>query len=104
MSRGMTLIQQSLAQILQACLAELKRSQPGLDLDAYSLERGLDPSFHREVRRQLDPRWHTLGPAVKQLVTDLRILSNLANKYGSLRRTCHRQMNWAQPFQQHRNA
>lgn len=42
-----------------------------------SLENGLFASFDFVVRQQLDPIWHKTGQKTRQLVADLKILSNL---------------------------
>ncbi|RCH93915.1 hypothetical protein CU098_007957, partial [Rhizopus stolonifer] len=68
-------IQQLLVECMEATLAELRRLHPQqLELD---LEHTFFKAADRLVRRQLDPVWHRLTPAAKQLVDDLKVLRQL---------------------------
>jgi DNA excision repair protein ERCC-4 len=67
----------ALVQCMGSTLAELTRSNAGLDLDALTLENAYFRAFDALVRRQLDPVWHKVGPKTKQLVSDLGTLRRL---------------------------
>lgn len=43
----------------------------------FTIENSFFKSFDAIVRRQLDPIWHQISPASKQLVGDLKILRQL---------------------------
>lgn len=75
---SMTAIQQAVLVAMDGCLKELRRTTT---VDAASLELKLDNgifrSFHTQLRRQLDPEWHTISAKTKQLVADLGGLRHL---------------------------
>ncbi|MBN3288255.1 XPF endonuclease, partial [Polyodon spathula] len=74
---AMTAIQISVLDIMNACLKELKRYNPALEVEELSLENALGRSFEKMIRHYLDPLWHQLGMKTKSLVQDLKILRTL---------------------------
>uniref|UniRef100_A0A8C4QG17 DNA repair endonuclease XPF n=1 Tax=Eptatretus burgeri TaxID=7764 RepID=A0A8C4QG17_EPTBU len=70
-------IQSCILEVLGACLRELHRHNPSLDLDSLSLENAIGNAFDKTIRLQLDPVWHTLGAKTRSLVQDLRVLRTL---------------------------
>lgn len=50
-----------------------------MDVEDFTIENSFFKSFHTIVRRQLDPVWHRVSPATKQLVSDLGVLQELLN-------------------------
>eukprot|EP00850_Spirogloea_muscicola_P019869 SM000201S05925 [mRNA] locus=s201:168274:173629:+ [translate_table: standard] len=70
-------IQAAIVEVMDACLRELKKTNK-LDIEELTVENGLFKSFDEDVRRQLDPVWHTIGRKAKQLVADLKTLRKLA--------------------------
>ncbi|XP_039630424.1 DNA repair endonuclease XPF [Polypterus senegalus] len=74
---AMTAIQTSILDIMNACLKELKRFNPALEVEDLSLESALGRSFEKVIRHYLDPLWHQLGMKTKSLVQDLKILRTL---------------------------
>ncbi|XP_069036755.1 DNA repair endonuclease XPF [Lepisosteus oculatus] len=74
---GMSAIQSSVLDIMNACLKELKRYNPTLEVEDLSLENALGRSFEKTIRHYLDPLWHQLGAKTKSLVQDLKILRTL---------------------------
>lgn len=77
MTEAMDTIQQCLVECMEATLAELRRTNPHVDVGEFTIENSFFKSFDVIVRRQLDPMWHRLSPASKQLVDDLKILRQL---------------------------
>ncbi|CAO1631937.1 unnamed protein product [Jaminaea pallidilutea] len=87
MSRSMRLIQTAIVECLEATLAELRRTAPGVDVEEYSLENSIHRAFDLIVQRQLDPIWNTLGPKSKRLkkdLTQLRLLLNYLLSYDAV--------------------
>ncbi|KAI9476071.1 MAG: hypothetical protein EXX96DRAFT_575678, partial [Benjaminiella poitrasii] len=79
MTEAMQVIQQNLVHCLEETLTELRRSNPTIDVGEFTMENAFSRSFDQVVRRQLDPIWHRVSPASKQLVGDLKILRQLLN-------------------------
>ncbi|GAN08149.1 DNA repair endonuclease XPF [Mucor ambiguus] len=77
MTESMDIIQQSLVQCMEETLAELRRANPQIDVGEFTIENSFFKSFDAIVRRQLDPIWHRVSSASKQLVGDLKILRQL---------------------------
>jgi DNA excision repair protein ERCC-4 len=77
MTKSLELIQQNLVQCMEETLMELKRANPTVDVGEFQIENSFFRSFDAIVRRQLDPIWHRVSPASKQLVGDLQILRKL---------------------------
>ncbi|KAG2213458.1 hypothetical protein INT47_009132 [Mucor saturninus] len=77
MTPMMDTIQTGLVQCMEETLAELRRSNPTLDVTELTIENTFFKSFDLIVRQQLDPIWHNVSFASKQLVSDLKILRQL---------------------------
>ncbi|XP_041830611.1 DNA repair endonuclease XPF [Melanotaenia boesemani] len=71
---AMRAIQSSILDIMGACLKELKRYNPTLEVEDMSLENTLGNEFEKTIRHYLDPLWHQLGMKTKALVQDLKVL------------------------------
>ncbi|XP_077481213.1 DNA repair endonuclease XPF [Stigmatopora argus] len=71
---SMRAIQSSILDIMGACLKELKRYNPSLEAEDFSLENTLTNAFDKTIRHYLDPSWHQLGAKTKALVQDLKVL------------------------------
>ncbi|XP_069012118.1 DNA repair endonuclease XPF [Embiotoca jacksoni] len=71
---AMRAIQSSILDIMGACLKELKRYNPTLEAEDFSLENTLGNAFEKSIRHYLDPLWHQLGSKTKGLVQDLKVL------------------------------
>ncbi|KAH9489915.1 DNA repair endonuclease XPF [Bulinus truncatus] len=74
MTPAMTACQTSLLDLINACINELKRSNPSIDTDEITVENALSKSFETIIRLQLEPVWHQLSSRTRQLVTDLKTL------------------------------
>lgn len=70
-------IQAGIIECMDACLAELRRSNPNVDIEEFTVENALFRSFDAIIRRQLDPIWHRIGYKTKQLVGDMKTLRQL---------------------------
>ncbi|XP_029432485.1 DNA repair endonuclease XPF isoform X2 [Rhinatrema bivittatum] len=77
MTPSMLAIQTSVLDIMNACLKELKRYHPALEVEDLSLENAIGTAFDKTIRHYLDPLWHQLGAKTKSLVQDLKILRTL---------------------------
>ncbi|ORX93909.1 DNA repair endonuclease XPF [Basidiobolus meristosporus CBS 931.73] len=77
LTKNMEDIQNAIIDCIQACLSELKRSNPTIDVDSFTVENALFKSFDVIVRKQLDPIWHRVSYKTKQLVGDLKTLRRL---------------------------
>ncbi|NXK96246.1 XPF endonuclease, partial [Formicarius rufipectus] len=77
MTPAMLAIQTSILDILNACLRELKRYNPVLEVEDLSLENAIGKPFDKTICHYLDPLWHQLGAKTKSLVQDLKILRTL---------------------------
>eukprot|EP00741_Cyanophora_paradoxa_P004567 tig00000808_g4435.t1 len=76
MTPAMHAIQLALVEVMEGCLAELRRTVH-VDVEKLTLQNALFRSFDLAVRQQLDPVWHTTSAKTKQLVADLRTLRRL---------------------------
>ena len=79
LSDSMRDIQNAILECMEACIAELKRGVPGLDLDVedWNIDSALHREFERSIRRQLDPVWHRVSWKTRQLVSDIGLLRQL---------------------------
>ncbi|XP_006004177.1 DNA repair endonuclease XPF [Latimeria chalumnae] len=77
MTPAMLAIQSSILDIINACLKELKRYNPALEIEDLSLENAIGRNFEKTLRHYLDPLWHQLGAKTKSLIQDLKILRTL---------------------------
>lgn len=77
MTQALEIIQQSLVQCMEETLSELRRANPTIDVGEMKIENSFFKSFDIIVRHQLDPIWHRVSFASKQLVGDLKILRQL---------------------------
>lgn len=66
MTPSMGEIYQSIAELLDACIKELRKSNR-IDTSELDIGAGLFKSFDDVVRRQLDSIWHTVSPRTKQV-------------------------------------
>ncbi|XP_048408057.2 DNA repair endonuclease XPF isoform X2 [Stegostoma tigrinum] len=74
---SMLAIQTAIMDVMNACLKELKRYNPSLDVEELSLENAIGKSFDKAICYYMDPIWHQLGAKTKSLVQDLKVLRTL---------------------------
>ena len=65
MTPAMAEIYQSISELMDACIKELRKGNK-IDASELTIESGLFKSFDDIVRRQLDSIWHTVSPRTKQ--------------------------------------
>ncbi|KAJ2955681.1 hypothetical protein NQ176_g11384 [Zarea fungicola] len=79
MTEYMTDIQNAIMECVEVSIHELKKGNPGLEMDDWNLDSALLKNFDVIVRRQLDPNWHRVSWKTKQIVNDLTVLRGLLN-------------------------
>ncbi|SMQ50611.1 unnamed protein product [Zymoseptoria tritici ST99CH_3D7] len=77
MTEAMRDIQNAVMECVEVSIAELKKANPGLEMDDWNLDSALHRSFDSIVRRQLDPVWHRTSFRTRQIVRDLGILRQI---------------------------
>lgn len=77
MSDSMEEIQQAIMECVEVSISELKKSNPGLDMEDWNVDSTLHRDFDIIVRHQLDPVWHRISWRSKQIVNDLTVLRGL---------------------------
>ncbi|KAI8806841.1 hypothetical protein BJ742DRAFT_814576 [Cladochytrium replicatum] len=70
-------IQAALLECMESCVADLRRANPSIELDDFTLENSLHKSFDVIVRIQLDSIWHRVSARTRQLVSDIKTLRRL---------------------------
>ncbi|OWB78131.1 nucleic acid binding protein [[Candida] boidinii] len=88
MTESMKQIQIGLLACIEACIGELRRHNPQMLSEYWSIENALEEDFVRAIRRTLDPVWHRISNTTKQVVYDLSVLKELLNclfTYDSIR-------------------
>ncbi|KAK0387945.1 hypothetical protein NLU13_4189 [Sarocladium strictum] len=74
MTDSMKDIQTAIMECVEVSIHELKKSNPGLEMDDWNLDSALLKNFDVIVRRQLDPNWHRVSWKTRQIVSDLTVL------------------------------
>jgi DNA excision repair protein ERCC-4 len=77
MTQCMKEVQQGLWECLDQCLAEIKRSNPTLQSDDYTVENASFRAFDYIIRSQLEPNWHRVSGKTKNLLQDLKTIRKL---------------------------
>ncbi|KAJ8040533.1 DNA repair endonuclease XPF [Holothuria leucospilota] len=78
MTPAMQAIQLGILDIISACIKEIRKNNPTLDIEDLTVENAIGKkSLDQVIRRQLDPIWHQLSSTTKQLVADLKLLMML---------------------------
>ena len=77
MTDAMRDIQNAVLECVELSIAELKKSNAGLEMDDWNLDSALHRSFDTVVRRQLDPVWHRTSFRTRQIVRDLTLLRTI---------------------------
>lgn len=75
MSAKMREIQNAVLECVDISIAELRKSNTGLDMEEWTLDSALHRNFDVTIRRQLGPIWHRVSYRTRQIVnalTDLR--------------------------------
>ena len=77
MTEAMMDIQNAVMECVQASISELRKSNPGLEMEDWAPDSALHKNFDIIIRRQLDPVWHRTSYKSKQVVRDLTLLRNI---------------------------
>ncbi|KAJ5241937.1 DNA repair protein [Penicillium citrinum] len=87
MSSKMREIQNAVLECVDVSVAELRKSNTGLDMEEWTLDSALHRNFDVMIRRQLTPIWHRVSYRTKQIVnalTDLRGILHALLTYDSV--------------------
>ncbi|KAJ5110135.1 DNA repair protein [Penicillium argentinense] len=87
MSDKMREIQNAVLECVDISIAELRKSNTGLDMEEWTLDSALHRNFDVMIRRQLDPIWHRVSYRTRQIVgalTDLRGILHALLTYDSV--------------------
>ncbi|KAJ5699053.1 hypothetical protein N7462_001058 [Penicillium macrosclerotiorum] len=71
MSAKMREVQNAVLECVELSIAELRKSNTGLDMEEWTLDSALHKNFDVSIRRQLDPIWHRVTFRTRQIVSDL---------------------------------
>jgi DNA excision repair protein ERCC-4 len=77
MTDAMQDIQNAVLECVEASISELKKANPGLEVEDWTLDSALHKNFDQIIRRQLDPVWHRTTFKTRQVVRDLSLLRTI---------------------------
>ncbi|KAF4630936.1 hypothetical protein G7Y89_g7206 [Cudoniella acicularis] len=77
MSESMRFIQNAIMECVEVSIAELKKSNSGMEMEDWNVDSALHKQFDMVIRRQLDPVWHRVSWKTKQIVNDLTVLRGM---------------------------
>ncbi|PNS14061.1 DNA repair protein rad16 [Sphaceloma murrayae] len=77
MTDPMREIQNAVLECITVSIGELKKGNPGLDMEDWNEDTALHKNFDAIVRRQLNPVWHRTSFRTKQIVRDLALLRSI---------------------------
>ena len=77
LTQTMLKIQGNILELIKACCSEIKRENPSLGDEEFSVDSVLSYDFERQVRTMLDPVSFSVSRKSKQLLTDLKTLRNI---------------------------
>ncbi|KAG7728382.1 hypothetical protein KL948_004249 [Ogataea haglerorum] len=80
MTDYMLKIQTGLLACMEACINELKRHNPEIASEYWTIENALDDEFVRSIRATLDPYWHRVSSTTKQVLYDFATLRELLGR------------------------
>lgn len=87
MSDYMTKIQNSLMASIEIMIGELKRNNPDIASEYWSIENALDPNFVQSIIGTMNPVWHRISATTKKILTELSTLKSFLSdlfKYDSV--------------------
>lgn len=70
-------IENALMACIEALIGELRRNNPEVASEYWSMENALDESFVQRIRAMLEPVWHRVSYTTRQIVFDLGTLKSL---------------------------
>lgn len=77
MTDAMREIQNAVLECISVSIGELKKGNPGLDMEDWNEDSALHKNFDAIIRRQLNPVWHRISFRTKQIVRDLALLRSI---------------------------
>ncbi|KAH7392556.1 DNA repair endonuclease XPF [Pyrenochaeta sp. MPI-SDFR-AT-0127] len=77
MTDAMQDIQNAVLACVEASISELKKGNPGLEVEDWTVDSALHKNFDQIIRRQLDPVWHRTTFKTRQVVRDLSLLRTI---------------------------
>lgn len=77
MSTKMREIQNAVLECVDISIAELRKSNTGLDMEEWTLDSALHRNFDVMIRRQLEPIWHRVSFRTRQIANALRDLRGI---------------------------
>ncbi|KAF1852071.1 DNA repair protein-like protein RAD1 [Cucurbitaria berberidis CBS 394.84] len=77
MTEAMQDIQNAVLSCVEASISELKKANPGLEVEDWTVDSALHKNFDQIIRRQLDPVWHRTTFKTRQVVRDLSLLRTI---------------------------
>jgi len=77
MTEAMQDIQNAVLACVEASISELKKANPGLEVEDWNVDSALHKNFDQIIRRQLDPVWHRTTYKTRQVVRDLSLLRTI---------------------------
>ncbi|KAJ5758907.1 hypothetical protein N7520_006063 [Penicillium odoratum] len=77
MSHKMREIQNAVLECVELSVAELRKTNTGLDMEEWTLDSALHRNFAAAIRRQLQTIWHRVTFRTKQIVNDLTDLQSI---------------------------
>ncbi|CAO2650927.1 Nn.00g092240.m01.CDS01 [Neocucurbitaria sp. VM-36] len=77
MTEAMQDIQNAVLACVEVSISELKKANPGLEVEDWTVDSALHKNFDQIIRRQLDPVWHRTTFKTRQVVRDLSLLRTI---------------------------
>ncbi|KAJ5376879.1 DNA repair protein [Penicillium cosmopolitanum] len=77
MSTKMREIQNAVLECVDISIAELRKSNTGLDMEEWTLDSALHRNFDVMIRRQIEPIWHRVSYRTRQITNALRDLRGI---------------------------
>lgn len=77
MTDAMQDIQNAVLACVEASISDLKKGNPGLEVEDWTVDSALHKNFDQIIRRQLDPVWHRTTFKTRQVVRDLSLLRTI---------------------------
>lgn len=77
MTDAMRDIQNAVLECVEVSIGELRKSNSGIEMEDWTLDRALHSNFDTIIRRQLDPVWHRTTFKTRQVVRDLSLLRTI---------------------------
>lgn len=77
LSDSMRDVQTSAMECIESCISEIKKRNPQIEVEFWSLDNAMSQNFDKIIKAQLNPIWHNISAKTKRLVQDLSTLRQL---------------------------